>query len=319
MSAPRRGITSTDFSLKDHPSISEWAAEWMGLNRVVLKPKTIVTYEGLLRTNILPTFGDQSVDLLGRREVMKWIGDMCDRGISSSRIRQSVILLSTMLQSAVDCELAPTNPCFRQRIPKQVLREPLILTAKEVERLADAMPKQYRALIYVLAYGGLRWGEVTALRRSNCNLSQAVIRIVEAYSDVNGRLVLGEVKGRRRYVAIPKFLASELAEHMKTRPSDPDALAFVAPHGGPLRSANFRRRVWWPALHASALPHEVRIHDLRHTAASFLIASGSSPLAVQRHLGHAFVTTTLRIYGHLFPEFREDIAARLDAIHAAAV
>jgi integrase len=95
----------------------------------------------------------------------------------------------------------------------------------------------------------------------------------------------------------------------------PDALMFTAPKGGPLRLANFRRRVWWPSLERAGLPHTLRIHDLRHTCATTLISRGVHPKAIQHHLGHANIDITMDRYGHPLPEQFNDVAAQLDAAH----
>jgi integrase len=86
-------------------------------------------------------------------------------------------------------------------------------------------------------------------------------------------------------------------------------LVFTAPEGGPLRHANFYKRVWLPAKQAAGVPEDLRIHDLRHTCAALLIAQGASPKAIQAHLGHSSIQVTFDRYGHLFPEDLEELAA----------
>lgn len=76
---------------------------------------------------------------------------------------------------------------------------------------------------------------------------------------------------------------------------------FTSPDGAPLRNGNFRRRIWYPAVEQAGLPHGLRIHDLRHTCASLLIAAGANSKAVQTHLGHSSITVTMDRYTHRFP------------------
>ena len=110
-------------------------------------------------------------------------------------------------------------------------------------------PTPYRPLIHVLAYGGLRWGEAVALRRHRCDLGVGRLIVAESLADVNGRAIFGDTKTHRvRKTRIPQFLVEELITHLETVDLAPDSLLFTAPRGGPLRIANFRRRVWWPAL-----------------------------------------------------------------------
>lgn len=81
-----------------------------------------------------------------------------------------------------------------------------------------------------------------------------------------------------------------------------------------MRIANFRRRVWFPALEAAGLGN-LRIHDLRHTAAALLVAQGAYPKAVQTQFGHSSITVTMDRYGHLFPDDMDRLADALDAVH----
>jgi len=87
--------------------------------------------------------------------------------------------------------------------------------------------------------------------------------------------------------------------------------------GAPLDPDNLRHRVWAPALAKAELRH-VRIHSLRHTFASMLIAQGENPKYISTQLGHASVQITLDRYGHLFPDERRGAAGRFEAQLAAA-
>ncbi len=94
---------------------------------------------------------------------------------------------------------------------------------------------------------------------------------------------------------------------------------FTSPEGLPLRNSNFRRRIWHPAVARAGLPRSLRIHDLRHTCVSLLIAQGAHPKAAQIHLGHSSITVTMDRYGHLFPSEMVTLAAALDDMRARAL
>jgi integrase len=110
-----------------------------------------------------------------------------------------------------------------------------------------------------------------------------------------------------------------LARHLEGVSTDPEALVFTAPGGGPLRLTNFRGRVWVPALRTARLPERLRIHDLRHTSASLLIARGEHPKKIQEHLGHSSIQATMDRYGHLFPDESERLAEALEDTYQAAL
>ncbi len=118
---------------------------------------------------------------------------------------------------------------------------------------------------------------------------------------------------------MPAFLRDVLNEHLASAPTDPAELVFTSPEGQPLRSLNFARTVWKPAVAAARLPEGLRIHDLRHTAAALMIAQGAHPEAVKRHLGHSSITVTMDTYGHLFPSEAEALADRVDGMFRSNV
>ena len=125
---------------------------------------------------------------------------------------------------------------------------------------------------------------------------------------------------RRRMVIIPGFLRELMAEHLaRNVDEDPDALVFTSPEGQSLRNSNFRRQVWYKAVADAGLPDGLRIHDLRHTCASLLIAQGAHPKAIQVHLGHSSISVTMDRYGHLFPSDMEALAVALDAARSRAL
>ena len=299
-------------------TLEAWSIEWLSFS-VHLNPKTRIGYESLLRTRIIPTFGALPLDAIDGLRIRRWVAEMHAGGLSASRIQQGYRLLSQILSSAIDCGLLGRSPSLGVKLPRATPTEMSCLTAAEVEGLAEAIPKEYRPLVHVLAYGGLRWGEATALRRHRCDLDVGRLVVAESLVDVNGRAVFGQTKSYRvRNTRIPDFLVEELRAHLETVDLASDALLFTAPRGGPLRIANFRQRVWWPSLNAAGLPRSIRIHDMRHTCASLLIRQGVHPKAIQHHLGHSSINITMDRYGHLLPDQYDDLASCLDAVHAHA-
>jgi integrase len=143
------------------------------------------------------------------------------------------------------------------------------------------------------------------------------IEVAEQLVEHGGSLTLGPLKtsASRRPVAIPAFVADELAAHaIAFGPADPDRFVFSAPSGGPVRRSNFRRRVWDPTLvRATVTP--AKFHDLRHFAAAIAVANGAHPKTLQARLGHASITMTLDTYGYLFDGLDADLADWMDETH----
>jgi integrase len=296
-------------------TFGEWAASWRS-TVVHLKPKTRAGYDSLMRTLVLPEFGQTPLAAITTVRVKGWVADLTRQGFSSSRVRQAYQLFSMVIKAAVESEYLVKSPCIGVRIPRIKPREALVLTEEQIEALAGAIEApEYRTLIYVLAYGGLRWGEACALRRRRCDPLRSRVEVVESLAEISGHFEFGETKTyQRRWVRLPRFVSEMVALHLRDMvATDPDALVFISSTGTPLRNSNFRRRVWQPALEAARLPETVRPLDLRHTCASLLIRRGASIKAVQQQLGHSTPIVTLNVYAHLFNDDLDRLYEGFDA------
>ena len=131
--------------------------------------------------------------------------------------------------------------------------------------------------------------------------------------EINGRLVEGKTKTRRiRSVKVPAELAPALGEQMRRKL--PAAGVFNGPAGEPLRLGNWRKRVFYAAVAQAGIDDpRPTVHDLRHTAASLMIASGQHPKVVSEALGHANIAITMDRYGHLFDSLQDEAGDRYDA------
>jgi integrase len=250
-------------------------------------------------------------------DIEQWLSRMTCEGLSPSRIRQAHQVLSASLTAAVRSQMLSRNPAAGVALPKKVQREMLIATPQEVTAIANAVPERWGTLVYILGYCGLRVGEAIALRRLHVNLLQGELSVAESATEVHGELIFGDTKNRgRRLVAVPQFLRHRLERHMDafTAPST-EALVFTSTGGGPTRLSNFRSRIWKQALREAGVNPRLRIHDLRHVAASLLIAQGTHPKIIQEHLGHSSIAITMDRYGHLYPSARTQVAAALDDVY----
>jgi integrase len=169
------------------------------------------------------------------------------------------------------------------------------------------------ALIHLLAYGGLRIGEAAALLVADLDLLRGKVTISKAVTEVAGRLEVGPTKtGATRTTNLPPFLRQTLAAHIERGYTAADGSVFSAPEGGPLRPANFRRRVFSSAVRAASLPEGFRIHDLRHTCAALLIAQGAQAKEIADRLGHSSPVVTMTVYAHILPSLDERLTTGLE-------
>ena len=285
---------------------------WM-LTASHLKPKTVHGYESLLRSRILPAFGPIPIGEIRPLDIRTWLADLQRAGLSASRRRSAYHLLSAILRAAVEDGRLAATPCVGIKLPPLPQLDMAYLEPAELKRVLEAVDPRHRAFIEVLATGGLRFGEAAALRVGRCDLARSRISVAESLAEVGGTLHFGAPKThQRRVVHLPQAVSQRLAHEVEGR-SD-DELVFQGPQGAPIRYGNFASRVWKPALREAGLP-EMGLHALRHTSAALLIAQGAHPKAIQSHLGHRSITTTLDRYGHLFDDVHERLAERVDAAY----
>jgi integrase len=300
-------------------AFSEWAERWFNTT-AALRPTTRRDYRKLLDQQVLPAFAADSLAGIDTLAVREWVAGLVAGGLSARRARKAHAVLSQVLASAVDGGRLNRNVAAEMKLPKVQRTEMHFLDAGQVETLAEAIDPRYATLIRFAAYSGLRPSELTALKVGRFDLLRGTARVVEAAPEVDGHLHWGGLKTHEaRTVRLPRSVCEELGAYPASRPRDPEALAFVAPLGGPLRWSKWQPGFFKPALRAAGLPEALRLYDLRHTCASLLIAQGASVKAVQAQLGHATASITLDTYGHLFPSEMEALADRLEHARAAAL
>jgi integrase len=296
-------------------TLGQLADHWIG-TKVNLKPTTRARYESALAVHMRPRWGTTPVSKVQHSAIQAWVAQLVASGQSGASVRKSFNVLSAVLALAIRDRRIANNPCDGVDLPRTSARRRRYLTAVQVEQLAEnAGPG--RLAVLVLAYCGLRWSELAALRVRSVDLLRRRLAIAEAMTEVNGaRIVWGTPKSHEaRSVPIPRSLVDELAEHLAGKA--PDALVFTTPSGTPLRNRNARRTWFDPAAEAIGQPGFTP-HELRHTAASLAVSAGANVKAVQRMLGHASAAMTLDVYSDLFENDLDAVADRLDEVRAAS-
>jgi integrase len=283
--------------------VGAWSGMWLA-GQAQLKPSTKARYELAVTRHILPAWENVRLSDVSYADVCQWVAELSDLGLAPSTVRYSHRVFSLMLTHAVRDGRLARNPAEGVRLPKVGRGEPRFLDHGQVVELAEAA-EPYGLMIRFLAYTGLRWGEMSALRVSSLDLLRRRMRIRSAFVEVHGKLIEGTPKThQRRTVPLPRFLVDELARHVEGK--SPDDLVFSGPTGAPLR-----RRHWDDAVKAAGLDG-LTPHDLRHTAASLAVAAGANVKSVQRMLGHASASMTLDVYAGLFGDDLDTVADLLD-------
>jgi integrase len=246
--------------------------------------------------------------------IRAWVANMVSEGVGVPGIENAFGLLRQVLGAAVEDRRIPRNPCDGVRLPKRKHADRGYLSHAQVAALAAAVARQSEVVRF-LAYTGLRWGEMAALRVCDFDMLRRRVNVSRSVTQSGGLVWSTPKTHKRRSVPFPASLADELSALMVNKSRED--LVFTDTRGGVLRNSNWRARVFEPAVKKCRKADDtfpsVTPHDLRHTAASLAVSAGANVKAVQRMLGHAKASMTLDTYADLFEADLDEVADRLDA------
>lgn len=312
--------------VKNTATVTQVIAASMEAAKPRLKPRTFHSYELMYSARIIPEFGSRRITSVTRADVQAWINKLSGEGLAPATVHHCYVALRKVMKHALWDRQIAFNPCDGIDLPKahDVDEGALAaLTYAQVEAAAVqlALFQPYDVLVRFMAYTGLRAGEVAGLRVRDVDLAAGHVSVRQTAQHIKGEWVFGTPKSRRSSRDVPlldRRLIADLKAHKMQHPrsGDPDALFWPGRTPGSHRVdygrvwdlASFRRNYFKPALTRAELP-AIRVHDLRHTAASLWLAAGFPPYQVSRWLGHASVVTTDTIYSHLYPtDYAQHIA-----------
>ena len=287
------------------------------------KPSQAHTVDSRWRTHISPVFGDIPVSKITRAMLQDWVSGLAERR-SASLTCTTANILSGVLDLAVQDRRITRNPMDGVTLPRRPRKKAVrtYLTAPQLMRLADECLRgrrlgvQRRALVLLLGFCGLRWGEMCALRVGDVDYCRGRVEVRSNLVRVGTGWVEGSPKnGEVRSVPMPQVVAE--AMRVVTEGRDPEERVFAGPDGEPPRPQSVTgarsNRTWYAsALRRAGVPM-VSPHELRHTAASIAVHAGANVKALQRMLGHATASMTLDVYADLFDSDLDDVARLVDA------
>jgi integrase len=289
-------------------TIGELGKEWLA-RQVHHKASWSARLESVWRVHVEPKWGRRRIADIRQTEVQKWVAEL---NLSASSVAHAHTVLAGILDDAVADRRLAANPARGVKLPRKTPRARNYLTATQESALADE--SKHPDIVLLLATTGLRWGEMAALRVRDIDLGRGRIHIERSASKVNAKTVIGTTKTHAaRSVAVSASVLKLLAPTMVGK--SPDELLWCRGDGGPLRPPTTTHRFGAAVKRCQAADAKfprVTVHELRHTAASLMIASGANVKTVQAQLGHKTATMTLDQYGHLSPDDLDDVADKMD-------
>ncbi len=320
-------------------TVADFLKRWLtDYAQVKVSPSTLHRYRLIVEHHLIPALGHLKLRELRPLQIQHAYSNFTRRDgrpgtLSSKTVREHAALLREALGHAVKWQLLASNPALAVDPPSVDRREMRCLTSEEVGRLlAAAEGTPYRTIIYVAVQTGLRLGEVVALQWRNVDLDGGslegpTLRVVRTARFYKGKgIVYGQPKSHRssRSVALSPATVHALREHRRQQLErrlaagsayeDGDLVCADA-LGKPVYDSTVRR-AFYAITERAGLEH-LRLHDLRHTAATLLLGQGIHPKIVSERLGHSTISVTLDTYSHVTPTMQREAAATMDAVLGA--
>lgn len=316
------------------PTLAEFLTKWLeDVVKLRTRPSTYRSYEQICRNHLIPGLGKTNLVKLTPQQIQTFLKDRHERGrcisqcargsaprgVSAEHIRR---VLRAALGQAEKWDLVPRNVCRLAEAPKRSSQSPKFLDhyqalvfLKHIEGTAND------ALFSLTLSLGLRLGEVLGLRWSDLDFAGRSVTVQGQFQRLDGQLIRVEPKTARskRTLPVPDFVLSKLLKHRASQAEirlvnsdrwvDHD-LIFTNLTGNPVDKRNLRRALQ-AALERAGLP-VIRFHDLRHSAASLMLAQGADLRLIMETLGHSQIAITANLYSHVAPKLQREIADRMD-------
>ena len=296
--------------------IKDLAPNYLEAKQKSLKASTYATYECAFNRYIIPYFGNKKINEIKPVDIHEWHLYETNRGMKVNNLRLRHVILSSFLNYLVRFYGLKANPCNLCGPPPASAKKKNNFWTYEEYKIAMNWAIQYvnevknnrinRAcllIINILYWTGMRIGEVIALRSKD--ISNGMIHVTRSMMLMNKTITTPKTQSSIRDISISKTLQTEIAEFIQKVPyHDEDDLLFGV---SCFSVSNFLTKVC-----KNADVPQIRVHDLRHSHASFLIEKSYPIIAIKERLGHKNIQTTLDIYGHLYPNKDKEIADEID-------
>lgn len=282
----------------------EWCDVWWPSRGV--EPTTQHRDGSRLERYLRPRWDPVALGKITRHDAKAWAVELRGKGLAASSVQKVMHLMSASLSAAVDAEILDYNPFSRLKLPPASQGSERYLTKAEYARVRAELSTTYDQLIAdVLVSTGTRWGEFAGAHWHRVDQQRGMLLVCEVLDRKTGR-VKPYPKGRKiREVPLPAHLVDALAAIDRPVTCGRDhvegvcrsGLLLSSASGHPIGGNNWYNRVWLPAVALAEIGH-CRVHDLRHTFASWQIQAGTSLEEIGRLLGHLSPKDTQR-YAHL--------------------
>nr|WP_246268715.1 site-specific integrase [Nonomuraea typhae] len=282
-------------------TFESFAEKWLA-GRVSLAPKSIEVYRSCLKNLINPTIGHMRLNAVTRQTIKNLISALSKGGYAPNSVNGAYRVIAEILSEAAKDKLIPESPCVDIELPNPAQHQDFYVPSwGQIKSLADSMPAQWRATVWLMAGCGLRVSEAFAVG-TGCEMFGG--KRLRIHEQITRKRVPGPLKHREegdyRDMPLPPFVAEAIATHIDDHGTT-DGYLFTGRVEGFVKYESYRT-AFVAAVKKAGLPEDFTPHGLRHAYASMQLAQGIPITDVSRWLGHQDMGITFRTYGHLVDE-----------------
>jgi integrase len=315
------GVPTPDTALKVSQLFDRWFEDVL---RHQVAPSAASNYKTIAVNHILPTLGNKKVADLKVADVDRLLSKKIDSGLSSSTVRRIRAVLAQCLDQGIRWSVVSNNVASLSRAPKMVRAEGRTLTPVQAKHFMTSLKDHRNGALYALMLStGLRRGEVLGLMWKDLDVESGVLKVKRQLKREDGVLLTSDTKTARsrRSLNLAAPMLAGLLEHEERQKSERRALGrswtnsgyiFTSTVGTPIEPRNLNRE-FKTICHDAGLG-DWHPHELRHSAASLMLAQGVKLQVVSQVLGHASIRMTADVYGHILDPDREDAAKAMVGI-----
>jgi integrase len=309
----------------DKQTVGEFLDKWLKAQERQWSPKTARTYSDLVALHLKPELGHISIQKLDTPTVQFFLNRKAE-ALAPKTVKHLRDTLRAALNVAIEWQLISKNAASKARGPKD--REPSlrVLSREEARQFLNSLHGHRDGPMFRLMLSlGLRKGEMLGLMLSDLALDAETpsVHIRRTLQAVGGKIVVGPPKSRSsvRRLPLSPAMAAVLRVHLQNRARlkaknaecwQETEHVFVTSHGTPIYPRNVNRKLA-ATLKIAGIPH-LRVHDLRHSAATFAVADSVPGIYVQEMLGHSNISTTMNVYAKVMSATLEHATSTLERI-----
>ena len=309
-------------------TVGQFLTGWITEQRLDLKPTTWFGYERYVRLDIVPALGDVPLQGLHYDHVRGFVDDLIAAGRGTTTIRRIFSVLASALAAAVEQRRILHDPSDGVKLPQVEKAEMTVWSTDEaLAFMEDTADDRLGPLFELMLATGLRRGEALALTWDDVDIDGRRLVVRRTLSEVGGKLVFSKPKTESSAAAVAlmgravaalevQALRQQLERDELGADYADQRLVFAREDGAPIRPETVSKR--FPVLCKAAGVPRIRVHDLRHTAATLMIRSGVPLVVVSKILRHKTYSFTADTYGHLTEEIATEAAATYGAMLDAA-